>query len=641
MPNTVAQQETTAAATTTMPPCAPTQYRPTIGDHPQPQSRRVIFPTLYKKAPAVAVVNEESTGEGSSDPELKMDTIARVEGKTPPAVAAVVKKKKKEEHQQAPVKALHRPPLNALEIPEGATPPRTSILHNMVGLPNTACSRRSILSRYQLPVPVNFFPLPSSSSSNEEAHPQAVSTPPPPARELVSILRHRSFGGGSPNSSSPASTTTTDTSTSTPTSKNPCASSVPSLESLHESEDSQSSLETAASSSSKTKTKIPRPNNVIRRSSSEPGKRTSPSSQQHRMSRIHFDPRIWIREFERSPEEQDCTWYNDEDMERFKRHALALIMARDHLLQTQASQQIMSTGTTRTILTTTTPSSSSSFTRGVAGRAKAAAFYTHAALTLDGEKPSSSTNNSSSNDDDDDDVDHRHLLSQALQKDPYRTVVAQQEIRRILLVDPHDICITLFRKAFTTLLPKVEIVAASNATQALELIAGATAAAARSSNSKQAPFDILVVEERLQPLFHDKNRQDNKNNDKTASLSSGSNLFMSLASISRNHSHQRPSQKENNKTTDTTNNKKSAALWIGVSAHLNKDLPSLEAAGADLCWGKPPPKMSNDLRNQLLKALLLKRGQMEMVQELFGDAGNDNSNNNNKTTDATTTSIFL
>lgn len=42
--------------------------------------------------------------------------------------------------------------------------------------------------------------------------------------------------------------------------------------------------------------------------------------------RTYFDPRIWVREFERSNEEMERTWYSGEDMNRFKENALALII---------------------------------------------------------------------------------------------------------------------------------------------------------------------------------------------------------------------------------------------------------------------------------------------------------------------------
>lgn len=50
------------------------------------------------------------------------------------------------------------------------------------------------------------------------------------------------------------------------------------------------------------------------------------------------------------------------------------------------------------------------------------------------------------------------------------------------------------------------------------------------------------------------------------------------------------------------------ALLIGVSGWLGEDCEKLRKGGADILWGKPPPIMDNRLRNELLMALLAKRG---------------------------------
>jgi hypothetical protein len=44
----------------------------------------------------------------------------------------------------------------------------------------------------------------------------------------------------------------------------------------------------------------------------------------------------------------------------------------------------------------------------------------------------------------------------------------------------------------------------------------------------------------------------------------------------------------------------------------------LQRGGADLCWSKPPPLMDLELRNHVLKRLLLKRGRATIAEELFG-----------------------
>jgi CheY-like chemotaxis protein len=311
-----------------------------------------------------------------------------------------------------------------------------------------------------------------------------------------------------------------------PSNDNTC--SAPSLVSLEDDDDSsQSSVEIVLPA-------LPQKMGIIRRSVSEPSPRRT----------INFDPRIWVREFERSQEESETAWYTDQDMERFKLHALALIMARQNT-------ELIATGTGRTV-----QRSSSAMPK---------AFYTHAALTLDGE----------------DDAQEN------LVKDIYRKAILEQEIRQVLLVDPHDICLTLFSKALKTLLPRVSISTARSSEDAMRHIA----------SGKR--FDIILIEERLR-LFHSHAVAPNPKNgsDAMGRCVSGSALLRTLSQsvLTRN------------------------ALFIGVSAHLDKDKTKLESSGADYVWSKPPPLMDQNLRNLILRKLLIKRGMGATTVEIFGES---------------------
>ncbi len=49
------------------------------------------------------------------------------------------------------------------------------------------------------------------------------------------------------------------------------------------------------------------------------------------------------------------------------------------------------------------------------------------------------------------------------------------------------------------------------------------------------------------------------------------------------------------------------ALLIGVSTRLEEDAPKLCDGGADIVWGKPPPRMDDDLRALVVATLARKR----------------------------------
>jgi len=275
---------------------------------------------------------------------------------------------------------------------------------------------------------------------------------------------------------------------------------------------------------------------------------------------VKFDPRIWIREFNRTPEEADRTWYNNNDMDDFKSLAL------DRILRYQSTTEILATGTGPTIQRTLP--------------AWNGPIYSHAALTLDGE-----------NDDD----------------TFMREKVLEKELRSILIVDPQKLCLKLFSKAFKNALPRsARITSVTSSREVLKLV------------GEGFRFDLLVVEERLR-LFHrhgsstssasspcvsDGPEASNPHLDGRASSGSGNS--------SSAHSSGAALINVLSKTPVT-----STSLFIGVSAHVKEDEPKLSKSGADFCWTKPPPPIDRNLVEILAKAILIKRGRAVLATELF------------------------
>ena len=159
---------------------------------------------------------------------------------------------------------------------------------------------------------------------------------------------------------------------------------------------------------------------------------------------VSFDPRVWVREFHRDSVENTCTWYTNEDMERFKRLAL------DRILRYQSRpSEIIATGTVR-VVQRALPRWSGP-------------VYAHPSLTLDGE-----------NDND------KYLRRRVLEK----------ELRSILIVDPHDLSLKLFTKSLKRALPRTaQVTTATSSDEVLKLL------------QQGQRFDMIIVEERLQ-LFH-------------------------------------------------------------------------------------------------------------------------------------------
>ncbi|CAB9522951.1 expressed unknown protein [Seminavis robusta] len=160
-------------------------------------------------------------------------------------------------------------------------------------------------------------------------------------------------------------------------------------------------------------------------------------------------------------------------------------------------------------------------------------------------------------------------------------LMLQQEVRNILMVDPHDIFMTLFSKKWKQALPHVHIVTAHSSEEALHLFY-------QQKQQQRRAFDVVIAEERL-TLFHRRGRSGNK-------LMSGSALISHL------------------KKQDTAD----PCLLVGVSAHWQTDHATMVQSGADFCWSKAPlPTLSQTLLEEMLHRLLMKRGQHERARDLM------------------------
>ena len=264
--------------------------------------------------------------------------------------------------------------------------------------------------------------------------------------------------------------------------------------------------------------------------------------------RVLFDPRVWIRIFYRDPVEMDCTWYTNDDMEHFKRLAL------DRILRYQSPTEWLCTGTGR-IVQKTLPN-----WKGP--------IYSHVALTLDGE-----------NDND----------------EYMRKKVLEKELQTIMVVDPHDVCLQLFRKSLMSVLPRTaHIVTVDSSSDALKQL------------EQGKRFDMIIVEERLH-LFRKQ----------------GSSGSVSTSSSNDDPEGDRPilnPPKSGAELIQSLSNSPvtSHSLLIGTSAHMEEDKAKLQKSGADFCWSKPPPHMDQIFVEELLKTILMKRGRNILATELFG-----------------------
>lgn len=281
---------------------------------------------------------------------------------------------------------------------------------------------------------------------------------------------------------------------------------------------------------------------------------------------VQFNPRVWVREFDRSEFEKQETWFSEQEMETFRTAALQRIKQ----YSAKARTELMPTGTGRMIeRQVKTPP------------ACPKALFTHRALRMESSSEAPGKGKTAPS---------------ASQKVPpvtpeikqLRRAVAEHEIRRILVVDPNDLCLKLFTKALKKILPRVVVATAATSEEAVKYVD-------QRSGRGSCGFDVIIVEERL-------NRQQ-KDSPHLTSKHSGSILFQQLAEIELNGLEVAV--------------KAFKSLFIGVSANPGKDKDSMIQSGADFVWSKPPPRADENMRNQILQTLLQKRGKNGLASKLF------------------------
>ena len=184
-----------------------------------------------------------------------------------------------------------------------------------------------------------------------------------------------------------------------------------------------------------------------------------------------------------------------------------------------------------------------------------------------------------------------------------------QEIRNILVVDPHDIFCALFTTSLNHMIPHASVATARSCKEALSRIEAARKAFPITDGGATMGFDIIIIEERLRSI-------------PVQQLSSGLSASLIQHSISTQTAGDDSVQQHVSGSSlirhlvETDSECSRVTLIVGVSAH-REDLEKMKRAGADEVWCKPPPEMNAGLRNKLLKLLMAKRNHSVDIDELF------------------------
>ena len=182
---------------------------------------------------------------------------------------------------------------------------------------------------------------------------------------------------------------------------------------------------------------------------------------------VSFDARVWVVEYERTPEEIERAWFSPQELEHFRKQTIARLVAHNTELLPSGTGFVVQRGSLPSRAVFALPSMSS-----VA--------------------------------EDDDDVDGSEVES-----------AVNEEIQNILVVDPHDLCAKLFTRDFKRMVPNVNVCTACSSEEARK----------RMAETKR--IDIMIVEERLK-AFH-RHAKDQWVTMPELGLSSGSEFIKALA----------------------------------------------------------------------------------------------------------------
>lgn len=268
--------------------------------------------------------------------------------------------------------------------------------------------------------------------------------------------------------------------------------------------------------------------------------------------RIRFDPRVWVHEVQKSA--VDKVWYNESDLQRFKKEAIQRIKTWT-LKHTNMGNEMIPTGTGRIV------------TRECRLPKSVKAFYTNPALSLDAE----------------DDTD----VAQPCLEQLKRKELLQKEIQKVLLVDCHDIFLCLLSKDIKAMMPHVLISTAYTVKEAQEKIEQE-----KQSNQSTHGFDMIVVEHRLKQISR-LTKQQQVQQSGAILIQRITNELNGLIKCAQNN--------------NISSGKDRFPVLIGMSAYMDQDEKMLRESGCDMVWTKPPPRMNDELRDKILHATMKKR----------------------------------
>jgi hypothetical protein len=228
-----------------------------------------------------------------------------------------------------------------------------------------------------------------------------------------------------------------------------------------------------------------------------------------------------------------------------------------------------------------------------------------------------------------------HNPSVAKKEELIRRVI-RDEIKSILIVDTHDIFLRLLTKGILSIFPHANVTTAHDAIEASNAIQIAKQKSITDGNNgdnyNTHGFDIIIIEERLRFFQNSKTKslsdndvgQDSEKVRNSHYPVTGSVFIHQLRSEYLQILHDMKKIDNEDNVSKDSNNEDNASitcprfpLLVGMSAYIHHDEYQLKESGSDFVWGKPPPPMDQELRNEMLRFILIKRGRKNLG-DIFG-----------------------
>jgi hypothetical protein len=291
---------------------------------------------------------------------------------------------------------------------------------------------------------------------------------------------------------------------------------------------------------------------------------SSSSSESWGIRKIRFDPRVTVTEYQDDPEQR--RWFTDGELEGFKNETVAL--AQQYLIRHPSLLEEYS----------------KPYLDPVTGTFRKKALFSMLVL-----KATRS----------DDSLDELESEASRQRYEQMRCDLADAQVQTILLVNHNKLVLDLFERSLGKIFPKASISCCASGEEALTVV----------HRAGKDHFDMVVAEDRLRRGWKScdgldassRNRQEDNyaQVEKTASLGglSKSSPAGSL-SVADLFCMVRGMEKVE---------KRAPAVLIGVSTNPDASREALRTSGADAVWGLPPPRMNDDLRDELVGRLIKKR----------------------------------